>query len=188
LFRDIEERWNRGCFGPEYEDCDRLDERSSWDTGAGLGREKIFDVRRIHNDVTFVDEFLTLDFCRRHRLFQFGFNEATGYYEIESREFPKVKQQLLFSLTNLGRPIISVKEGNYKNRAELLLHHEFNGPELKLDYAQATLENLYRLWRRPVHIETVLEEHHVTLSYDGTHHESERGSAVAELADQEDQS
>ena len=74
----------------------------------GLGRQKIFEVRRIHNDLTFIDAFLTLDFCREHKLFSFGYNAATDYYEIESREFPKIKQQLLFNLTNLGRPIIYV--------------------------------------------------------------------------------
>ena len=187
LFRDIEDRWNRGCFGREYDECEDLEAQRHWNTEAGLGRQKIFEVRRIHNDVTFVDEFLTLDFCRRHRLFQFGFNQESGYYEIESRAFEQVKQQLLYSLTNLGRPKISVIDGNYKNRAELLLEHEYNGPELKLDYARATLENLYRLWRRPVHVRTVLDQKTTTLSYDGTQHDmnqeqaSEQGGEEKEL-------
>lgn len=171
LLRDIEDRWNRGCFGREYEQCDDLATKRQWNTQAGLGREKIFQVRQIHNDLTFIDEFLTLDFCRRHKLFSFGYNDRTGYYEIESREFDKIKNQLLFSLTNLGRPIIQVRDGNYKNRGELFLHHEYNGPELKISYAQATLENLYRLWCRPVHIETVLDNHVTILSYDGSRHD-----------------
>ena len=62
----------------------------------------------MYNDVTFIDEFLTLDFCRRHKMFSFGFNEHTGYYEIESRQFDEIKKRLLFSLTNMGRPIIHV--------------------------------------------------------------------------------
>ena len=170
LFRDIEDRWNRGCFGQEYDDCEDYREKQEWDTGAGVGREKIFEVRKIHNDVTFVDEFLTLDFVRKHKLFRFGYNESSDYYEIESREFPKVKQQLLFSLTNMGRPFIFIKDGNYKNRGELYLEHRFSGVELKLDYAQDTLKNLHTLWRRPVHIETVLENVVTVLSYDGTQH------------------
>jgi stage V sporulation protein R len=77
---------------------------------------------------------------------------------------------LLFNLTNLGRPLIYVRDGNYKNRGELFLEHRYNGPELKLDYARATLENLFRLWKRPVHVETVLEDQPVVLSYDGQEH------------------
>ena len=170
LFRDIEDRWNRGCFGTDYEMCDDWQEKRSWNTDAGLGRKKIFEVRRVHNDLTFIDEFLTLDFCRDHRLFSFGYNGQSGYYEIESREFEQVKQQLLFSLTNMGRPLIYVRDGNYKNRGELFLEHRYNGPELKLDYARATLENVFQLWKRPVHIETVLDDEITVLSFDGTEH------------------
>ena len=170
LFRDIEDRWNRGCFGREYEECDDYGEKQRWNTNVGRGREKIFEIRSIHNDLTFIDEFLTLDFCRRHKLFSFGYNEESGNYEIESRQFAQIKQQLLFSLTNRGRPIIYVRDGNYKNRGELFLEHHFNGPELKIEYAQATLTNLYRLWRRPVHIETVLDEKVSVMSFDGASH------------------
>ena len=95
LFRDIEERWNTGRFGPEYDACDDLHAKEKWDKQLGLGREKIFEVRRIHNDVTFIDAFLTPEFCIKHKLFSFAFNEQSNYYEIISREFPKIKQQLL---------------------------------------------------------------------------------------------
>jgi stage V sporulation protein R len=178
LFRDIEDRWNRGCFGDEYERCEDFREKQAWNTHAGLGREKIFEVRRVHNDLTFIDEFLTLDFCRRHKMFKFGYNEDTGYYEIESRAFPEVKQQLLFSLTNMGRPLIYVKDGNYKNRGELYLEHRFNGVELKLSYAHDTLKNLFALWKRPVHIETVLDNQVSILSYNGSKHHIETTDQV----------
>ena len=178
LFRDIEDRWNRGCFGEEYERCDDYREKENWNTHAGLGREKIFEVRRIHNDLTFIDEFLTLDFCRRHKMFKFGFNKDSGYYEIESRAFAEVKQQLLFSLTNMGRPLIYVKDGNYKNRNELYLEHRFNGVELKLSYAHDTLKNLFTIWKRPVYIETVLDNQVSILSFNGTKHHLETTDQV----------
>jgi stage V sporulation protein R len=78
---------------------------------------------------------------------------------------------LLDSLTNHGRPVIRVTDGNYKNRGELYLMHQFQGMPLKLDYARDALTNLHRLWRRPVHIETIYEEKSTVLSYDGTSHE-----------------
>ena len=174
LLRDIEDRWNKGRFGKEYDECDDLAAKRDWDTGAGLGRQKIFEVRKIHNDLTFIDTFLTLDFCRQYKLFSFGYNEDTNYYEIESREFPKIKQRLLFSLTHRGQPFITVKDGNYKNRGELFLEHEFNGVELQTGYARDTLVNLQRLWKRPVHIETTLDESKTILSYDGSEHTAEQ--------------
>lgn len=183
LFRDIEDRWNKGRFGKEFDACDDMRERQAWDTGAGRGREKIFEVRRIHNDLTFIDTFLTLDFCREHNFFQFGYNQQADVYEIESRAFPQIKQQLLFNLTNAGRPQISVVDGNYENRGELLLHHRYNGVELKADYAQDTLAHLASLWTRPVHIETVLEEKRVLLSFDGSEHTSTDLGQAEELAE-----
>ncbi len=171
LFKDIEERWNKGRFGPEYDDCDDIHERENWDKQLGLGRDKIFDVRRIHNDVTFIDTFLTAEFCMKHKLFSFQYNEATEYYEIASREFQKIKKQLLNSLTNHGRPFISVIDGNYRNRGELYLSHGYRGVELKLDYARDTLANLQKLWSRPTHIETIVDDEPTILSYDGSAHE-----------------
>jgi stage V sporulation protein R len=170
LFRDIEDRWNRGAFGDEYDRCDDFAAMRDWDKQLGLGRQKIFEVRRIYNDLTFIDSFLTLDFCRRHKLFSFGFNEDSGYYEIESRQFEQVKQRLLFNLTNVGRPIIYVKDANYKNRGELFLEHRYSGVELQSNYAEDTLANLYKLWKRPVHIETTLEDATTVLSFDGHEH------------------
>lgn len=179
LFRDIEDRWNKGRFGPEFDRCDDWRQRQRWNTHANQGREKIFEVRRIHNDVTFIDEFLTLDFCREHKLFSFGYNEQSHYYEVESREFPKIKERLLNSLTNHGRPIILVRDGNYKNRGELFLEHQYQGVELQLGYAQDTLANLCRLWTRPVHIETLLDGKPTVLSFDGSEHKNEPQKAKA---------
>ncbi|MCA9116436.1 MAG: SpoVR family protein, partial [Planctomycetaceae bacterium] len=158
LFRDIEERWNRGCFGPEYDACDDVRERQHWDRQLGLGREKIFEVRRVHNDVTFIDTFLTPEFCARHRMFSFAYNDASEHYEIASRQFEEIKKQLLTSLTNHGRPVIEVVDGNYLNRGELYLRHRYQGTELRDDYARATLANLETIWSRPVHLETVVDD------------------------------
>jgi len=171
LLKDIEERWNRGQFGPEYEDCTDAYTRSQWDKQLGLGRQKIFEVRRVHNDVTFIDEFLTPEFCLKQGFFEYRFNESTNYYEIASREFQMIKTQLLDGLTNHGRPFISVVDGNYRNRGELYLQHQYEGIELRQDYAQDTLANLEKLWGRPVHIETIIDEKPSIISFDGSTHE-----------------
>ncbi len=177
LFRDVEDRWNRGRFGRDYDDCDDLVAKRDWNRETGLGRQKIFEVRAVHNDLTFIDTFLTLDFCREQKLFSFGYNQEADYYEIESREFPKIKQRLLYSLTNRGQPLITVRDGNYKNRGELFLAHEFNGVELQVGYARDTLRSLERLWTRPVHIETNLEGVPTILSFDGSEHKQHQASA-----------
>ena len=167
LFRDIEERWNRGQFGPDYEQCDDVRERENWDLQLGLGRQKIFEVRHVHNDVTFIDTFLTPEFCARHRLFSFAYNDSVDQYQIASRQFDEIKQQLLTSLTNHGRPVIEVVDGNYRNRGELLLRHRYQGVELREDYARDTLANLEALWSRPVSLETVVDDRTTLLTREG---------------------
>ena len=167
LFRDIEYRWDTGRFGPEWENCDDLDAKQNWNRQTGLGRQKIFEVRQIHNDITFIDSFLTPEFCAQHRLFSFNYQESGGNYVIESREFSKIKQRLLASLTNFGKPWITVINGNHRNRGELLLRHEYNGIELNIGEAQDTLANLQYIWGRPVHLETVVNDQPTLLSFDG---------------------
>jgi stage V sporulation protein R len=107
-------------------------------------------------------------------MFSYAFQEQTGQYIIESREFAQIKERLLFSLTNFGKPWIYVVDGNYRNRGELLLRHEHNGIDLKLDRAADTLGNVQFLWGRPVHLQTVVDDKPSMMSFDGTDHSIRR--------------
>ncbi len=158
LFLDIEDRWNRGAFGSEYDNCqDRVDRRD-WDKQLGKGIEKVFEVRRIYNDVGFIDAFLTEEFARKHKLFSIEYNEHIGEYEIASRDFQAVKEKLLFQLTNFSQPIIDIVDANYANRGEIYMAHRHEGIDLDRAYLEATLENMYTVWNRPVHLETIIAD------------------------------
>jgi len=170
LFRHIEERWDRGQFGKEWEDCDDLEAKRNWNLRLGLGRKKIFEVRALYNDVTFIDEFLTPEFVREHKLFSFAWSNRNERYEIESREFKSVKDKLLFQLTNGGNPFIYVEDANFDNRGELLLRHDHQGLDLRQDYAKEVMRSLLRIWKRPVNVTTVAEGKPVMLRYDGKEH------------------
>ncbi len=167
LFRDIEHRWDTGKFGEAYQRCDDPETRRRWNEPTNLGRKRIFDVRRIHNDVTFVDEFVTPEFAEDQKLFVYGRNPQTGQLEVVDRDYTKVKTQLLDALTNFGNPILRVVDGNHQNRGELYLVHDWNGQDLQLEQAQLTLRGLQKLWGRPVHLETRDEGKGRLLSFDG---------------------
>ncbi len=157
LLRNIEDRWNKGQFGKEWDECDSMDLKRNWDRRTGLGRKKIFEVRKLYNDITFIDEFFTLEFCVEQKFYQFGFQERTGNWEIMSREFKKVKDQLLRMLTNRGQPVIVVEDGNFENRSELLLRHIHEGTDLDGAQARDTLRNTAKLWTRPVSLLTKVD-------------------------------
>lgn len=174
LLRDIEDRWNKGRFGKEYNECTNMVEKAKWDRQLGLGRDKIFEVRKLYSDVMFIDEFLTPEFCKQHKMFVYSYNLTTDQYEVADRTFDKIKLQLLQQLTNFGHPLISVVDANFANRGELLLEHQFEGVEIKIDRARETLKNLYRVWKRPVNLLTNLSGAPKILSYDGTEHKEFR--------------
>jgi stage V sporulation protein R len=180
LFRDIERRWDRGQFGPEWELCESMAERSNWNRKLGLGREKIFEVRKIHCDATFLDEFLTPEFCAAQRLFVTKEDPRTKRPVISTREFNQIKQALLFQFTNGGKPVIELVDSNFANRSELLLRHRHVGVDLRWDWAKEVLESLTLLWRRPVRLETIRKDKPTRLGHDGENPTEESVEEVAE--------
>ncbi len=167
LYRDIEHRWNSGKFGKEYQECDDLVEKANWNKDTGMGRSKIFEVRKIHNDLTFIDTFFTQEFCERQQLFTYNYNPRTGRNEITSRDFQAIKSKLLTGLTNFGTPVIEIVDANFENRGELLLKHKHLGFDLDFNYAAETLKNIHAIWKRPVNIETISEGKSFIISFNG---------------------
>ncbi|MCP3980641.1 MAG: SpoVR family protein [bacterium] len=182
LFRDIERRWDRGQFGPQWEACESMAERSNWNRETNQGRDKIFEVRRVHCDATFLDEFLTPEFCEEHKLFVTKQDPKSKKTVVSTREYEQVKQAMLFQFTNGGRPVIEIVDANYANRGELLLTHRHVGVDLRWDWAKEVLENLVALWRRPVRLETIRGDEGVRLGYDGEKTSEEKIEAPAEPA------
>jgi len=167
LFRDIEDRWNKGRFGREWDECDDVRERKNWNKNTRMGREKIFEIRKIYNDVTFIDEFLTEDFCVRNKMFVYKLNKETNKFEVDTRDFKAIKAQLLFQMTNFGQPIIKIENANFENRGELLLRHVHEGLDLQPNYMDATMQNLYKIWKRPVNLLTIMDNEVQLFRFDG---------------------
>lgn len=179
LFRDIEDRWNRGAFGKEFDECDDLRVAATWDKKLGLGRQKIFEVRKVCNDITFIDQYMTEDFCERQKLYNYGFNKRTNQYEIIDRDFKKVKEKLLFQLTNRGQPFIYITDSNYQNKGELLLWHKHMGMDLDVKWTKETMRALSAIWKRPVNLETENESQKKVYTYVPT----ESGSGEGEFSE-----
>jgi stage V sporulation protein R len=152
LFKDIERRWDRGQHGHAWETLEGIGAREAFDDKSMRGRRKIFEVRRIYNDVSFIDEFLTEEFVERHKMYQHRRDPATGEVKVVSRDFKRVKQTLLHHLTNAGQPFIYVVDANYLNRGELMLAHKYNGVEVEAAKAAEVMAALRLIWGRPVHL------------------------------------
>ena len=122
------------------------------------GWDRMFDIRESHNDVTFLDEFLTTEFITENNYFTYEHSKATGQFHVASDAAEDVKKKLLLQFTNFGKPTIAVYDGNYNNANELLLGHQYNGVMLDLGQAKETLKRIFELWGRPVNLLTIVKE------------------------------
>ncbi len=159
ILEDIERRW----------DNPTAEEREKFGRKGGEGRAKIFEVRELDNDVSFLRNYLTEDLCEELDLFVYELVEDEEWTVTEKR-WERVRDQLVANMTNFGFPYIVVADGDYNRNRELYLKHAYEGAELDVAYARKTLEHIYALWGRPVHLETVVDDERVVFRYDGEEH------------------
>ncbi len=155
MFEDIERRWDN----PTEEERERLGRKP------GKGRQKIFEVRELDNDVSFLRNYLTEDLIKDLDLYLY--KKEGDEWVIVEKNWQKVRDTIVANMTNLGSPYLVVENGDYRGNRELYIKHLFEGQELDLPYAEKTLQYVYTLWGRPVHLETVYEGKRILLTYDG---------------------
>lgn len=155
VFEYIEQRWDN----PTQEEQERLGRKP------GQGRQKIFEVRELDNDVSFLRNYLTEDLIKELDLYLY--KKEGDEWVIVEKNWEKVRDGIVASMTNFGSPYLVVENGDYRGNRELYISHLFEGQELDMIYAEKTLQHVYTLWGRPVHLETVYEGKKILLSYDG---------------------
>src|SRR5215207_5856215 len=159
ILEDIERRWD----SPTAEDRERLGRRG------GEGRAKIFEVRELENDVSFLRNYLTEDLCEELDLFVYELVDKEEWTVTEKR-WERVRDQLVSNMTNFGFPYLQVEVGDYNGNRELYMKHRFEGTELDMRYARKALEHVHTLWGRPVHLETIIDEESTVLHFNGDEH------------------
>ena len=155
IFEDIEKRWDN----PTEE------EQEQFGRQPGMGRQKIFEVREIDNDVSFLRNYLTEDLIKDLDLYLY--KKEGDEWVIVEKNWQKVRDTIVANMTNFGHPYLVVDNGDYRGNRELYIKHLHEGQDLDLHYAEKTLQHVYLLWGRPVHLETVYENKRILLTYDG---------------------
>jgi stage V sporulation protein R len=122
------------------------------------GWDRMREIRESHNDVTFLDEFLSQEFVEEHDYFTYEYMETTQDFRVTSTDVEDVKKKLMLQFSNFGKPTIVVEDGNYNNRNELLLSHQYNGVMLDIRQARQVLERVFDLWGHPVNLKTIVKE------------------------------
>jgi stage V sporulation protein R len=129
------------------------------------GVEKLFEVRSEENDLSLFRNYLTEELAKELDLYVY---RLVGQdWRIATRDWEKVREVLLYGLINGGNPYLIVTDDNYKLRGELYIRHVFDKRELDVYQLERALAHVFRLWRRPVHLETVLDGRQVVFSFTG---------------------
>lgn len=154
IFEDIERRYDNPT-----------EEMKKMGVKPGSGREKIFEVREIESDISFIRNYLTKELVEQEDLYLF--EKKGNSYQITTKDFERVRDQLVSMRVNGGFPYIVVEDGDYQRNGELYLKHSYEGMELDPYYLENVLPYVYQLWGRSVHLETIAEGKPVLYSYDG---------------------
>ncbi len=162
IFEDIEKRW----------DNPSAEAREKFGRGGAEGREKMFEVRELESDISFLRNYLTEELCEELDLFVYQLVDDEDW-TVTEKKWERVRDQLALNMTNFGFPYIEVVDGDYDGNSELYLMHRYEGVELDMNYARKTLEYVYQLWGRDVHLETRVDEEPLVMHYDGNEHDEE---------------
>jgi stage V sporulation protein R len=123
------------------------------------GREKMFEVRYIERDNSFLRKYLTQELCEELGLFQYAKKSFEFVVEeVSDDEGWKKIRDTIASTCGLGAiPYIRIIDLNRKD-GTLTLEHVFDGRELELLYAKETIKYLFDLWGEKVVLKTKTKE------------------------------
>ncbi len=128
---------------------------------------KIFEVREIERDQSFLRRYLTFDMCRETNLFEYA-RVGNEYLVIETSDeegWEKIRNTLADSAGMGGLPVIRVIEWVVKDNT-LILEHVYDGRELDINYACETLKHIADLWEGAVILSTMVDDRRTTITCD----------------------
>jgi stage V sporulation protein R len=119
------------------------------------GLAKLFEVREIENDRSFIRRYLTRELCAELHLFEYYASEDKAIVTevADEKGWEQIRDTLCANVGSGAIPVIKVKELVSKDRT-LILEHEYDERDLELTYTGETLKYLVELWERPVELIT----------------------------------
>lgn len=126
---------------------------------AKSGEAKLFEVREVERDASFIRRYLTEELMREMDLFEY--EQRGDEYVInkvsDEEGWKSVKDMIIHNVGANSLPIIKVEDADFGQNRTLYLKHYHDGRDLHLEYAEKTMAYLQRLWGREVVLETTLD-------------------------------
>ena len=120
--------------------------------------KKIFEVREIERDESFIRRYLTQELCCELKLYEYekDGNEYVVSEVADEDGWMKIRDTIAASSGAGSIPFIQVTDW-LQIENTLLLEHVYDGRELEMNYANETLKYLVDLWEGKVILNTVYE-------------------------------
>jgi stage V sporulation protein R len=165
ILENIEERWNKGQYGEEWERCSSISEKRNWDTKEGKGWEKVLEVLKSYNDWNFMQEFLTEDVIDNLDLYIYEQVEIGDEVQLRrtNHTTKEIKELLVLSYAHSFVPTIYIVDG----KRDLVLEHGYFGMELEPKNTVETMKHLQRIWGTPIYLRTVMDGENVIIKIEG---------------------
>ena len=130
------------------------------------GEAYLFEVRETETDLSLVRNWLTQELVEELDLYVY--RRQGDHWVVTDKDWRRVREELVQQMTNCGIPVITVADADWRGAGQLYLRHRYEGVELDRTYAEKTLPYVYRLWGRPVHLETVMDGRPTVFTCDGS--------------------
>lgn len=152
IWKNIEERWDKGQYGEEWDNCTNIKDRKEWDTEEKLGWEKCKEIMESYFDWFFIHDFLTIDLIKDMNIFLFEAVDKEQHvdYVITHDDAEKIKQYIIKLFAQTVVPDIEIIDGNYNKNNTLMLKHKYDGIPLDKIYTKKTMEHICYLWGNDV--------------------------------------
>ena len=150
VWEDIERRWGHS----------EREEEKKPEAKKKTAAEKLFEVREVERDSSFLRRYLTEELVRELNLFEY---QSRGNEKVVSRvadedNWQSIKDTLIQNVGTGTIPVIKVEDADYNNNRGLFIRHSHDGRDLQLEYAEKTLQYLRQLWGRDVILETTVND------------------------------
>ena len=123
-----------------------------------MGISECFLARDVHNDASFIRQYLKQEDCEELNLFSYSrkkSDDTTVDDVSDEMGWERVRNDLVKQVGGGSIPVLNVSEA--RRNGTLMLEHEFDGRELELNETKAVLSHVYNLWDDRVVLSTIID-------------------------------
>jgi len=123
------------------------------------GNKKIFEVRDVERDSSFLRKYLNYELCEEMNLFEYKLSGKDYLISEVSDEsgWKEIRNALASQVGASSIPVITVTEWDRKNN-KLFLNHTYDGREIEMTYAQNVLKHIFDIIGGEINLSAIINE------------------------------